>query len=316
MVFHRQHSGLPRKAQCTPAHKRPTYQHVRRLDAILPYCLLTSYHSVAYVAFPLALFIINSQRSEWPTELGITQKNSQVEINTKRLDTLIKVVKTSYERYDGVEGVVRTVRTVIDHIKRQHLPNPGPPANDRIELADNQLSWDLRLSIAIDWGLSNGKTPAYHGFELELQKLLGYGGLSLPLPPNLATTFETRPIRRHKTTLEEAECLLFDEISDPVALATHGTSNGKEDEIAFGPGGSDTNQDHESATKAIDPPCQRALWLDQAVSKGSPDKTSIEDYMSESITKTMREPFDLLPSFDEEMSRILDLPTGETWDSV
>lgn len=111
--------------------------------------------SAAYIAFPLALHVLNNRLSAALTRRSPTN------------GTLIEVMKAMHVQYDGVDWVARLVRFLVDSVQDDlAFTAAGGSVTDWAELLAVKPRTYLRLSLAMDLSMSSGRFPDKKDFFL------------------------------------------------------------------------------------------------------------------------------------------------------
>jgi len=97
--------------------------------------------------------------------------NEEEEIlNRRRLGILIKAMKTLREQYDGIEQIASNIRQIADHVREIALHSTEEAAkHNQKDIFDFDLL--LKVSLAMDWSLSNGSSPTDKDFKAYLEEL-------------------------------------------------------------------------------------------------------------------------------------------------
>lgn len=128
-------------------------------------------HRAAYVAFPLALHVLNNHLSS----PGTHQAPSS--------ETLIEVMMTLHSQYDGVHWVAKLVRQLVELVQNDSaLPAGGSVAN-WAELLTFKPRTYLRLAVAMDLCMSSGRVPEQKDFPARLESNLLSRVLERPHAP-------------------------------------------------------------------------------------------------------------------------------------
>ncbi|RSL58705.1 hypothetical protein CEP54_007613 [Fusarium duplospermum] len=153
---------------------------------------------VAYAAFPLAVHIFDVACSE-TQGVEFWGDGKQKLVVERRLSALIQAMKILHEQYDGVEGVIKTIRHIVDYVHSY-----APKSVTDVGAMDQRLSGHsdlaLRLSLAMDWSLSSGRSSDGDDFTSYLGTLFHQTpGINLPVSP-----FETNNEKQDGRTEDHA----------------------------------------------------------------------------------------------------------------
>lgn len=106
-------------------------------------------HSAAYIAFPLALHVLNNRLS------------AAMAHDSSTSGTLIEVMRAMQQQYDGVDWLARVVRFLVDLVQDDlaYTAANGRAVSDWSELLAVKPKTYLRLSLAMDLSMSSGRFP-------------------------------------------------------------------------------------------------------------------------------------------------------------
>lgn len=124
------------------------------LGIIILTALLNS--SVAYVAFPLALHVLN------------THLSASTARHTPSSKTLIEVMTTMHSQYDGVHWVAKLVRQLVELVQNDSTLSAGQGVASWADLLTFKPRTYLRLALAMDLGMSSGRIPDQKDFPARL----------------------------------------------------------------------------------------------------------------------------------------------------
>lgn len=102
---------------------------------------------VAFVAFPLALHVLNIHLS------------ASVARQIPREGTLIEVMKSLQVQYDGVDWVAKMIRQLIELVQEDATSAVGRTVTNWSELLTLKPKTYLTMSLALDMGMSSGRFP-------------------------------------------------------------------------------------------------------------------------------------------------------------
>lgn len=117
---------------------------------------LTTHSRVAYVAFPLALHVLN-------THLSSTGRQASSS------GTLIEVMMTMHNQYDGVHWVAKLVRYLVELVQNDSRLSAGRKAASWAELLTFKPRTYLRLALAMDLSMSSGRIPDQRDFSARVE---------------------------------------------------------------------------------------------------------------------------------------------------
>ncbi|KAF5026983.1 hypothetical protein F66182_1013 [Fusarium sp. NRRL 66182] len=124
---------------------------------------------VAYAAFPLAIHVFDAASSE-TLNTDCSGDNERNMLLQKRLGTLIKTMRILREQYDGVDQVVKTIRHIVEYVS-SYTPQRINGSTAKSQDLFGKFELALRVSLAIDWILSSGRSSDDKDFALYLRTL-------------------------------------------------------------------------------------------------------------------------------------------------
>lgn len=156
-----QHYGEHPRVEPTTSDSMASHQRVSILVWTPPTAsslngLLINSPRVAYVAFPLALHVLN-------THLSTSDRQASSS------GTLIEVMMTMHNQYDGVHWVAKLVRYLVELVQNDSRLSAGRKAASWAELLTFKPRTYLRLALAMDLSMSSGRIPDHEGFAAQLE---------------------------------------------------------------------------------------------------------------------------------------------------